>query len=77
VAINKPYGIPLRTAPAGTTDNTYSIEEALGGLASALKMDRLVPIKTTERYTSGVSILASAADADQVQKRIKRSIQVN
>ena len=74
VAINKPYGIPLRKALAGTTDNSYSIEESLDGLASALKVGRLVPLKITERYTSGVSIFTSAADADQVQKRMKRSI---
>ena len=63
---------PLRKAAAGMVENPYSIEEALEGLASTLKVDRLVPLKCAERYTTGVSIFSSK-DSDQVEKRIKRS----
>ena len=62
---------PLRKAADGM-ENPYSIEEALEGLASTLKVDTLEPLKCAERYTTGVSIFSSK-DSDQVEKRIKRS----
>ena len=75
IAINKPFGIPLqKSGLAGPNESLFSLEEALIPLASLLKVDKILPAKMTERFSSGVSLFASE---DKVMERIQRSYNVN
>ena len=47
----------------GKFESLFSIEEALNDLAAALGYDKLLPVKTTERFTSGVSLFSSTEAA--------------
>uniref|UniRef100_A0A131XIM0 Uncharacterized protein n=1 Tax=Hyalomma excavatum TaxID=257692 RepID=A0A131XIM0_9ACAR len=90
IALSKPYGVPVtldfsregrprsmlkqRLHVSGLGESPYSLEDALEGLAVRLNVDHIVIVKSTERYASGVAILASNERATQsVQKAVLRA----
>lgn len=77
IAINKPYGVPLKKSEQADCDSKhqqYSIEDALVPLASLLNVKTLIPAKMTERFSSGVSLLASQ---EEIISKIIHSYNVN
>lgn len=76
IAINKPYGVPLqkKDSTTGANECLFSLEEALVPLASLLEVEKLLPARMTERFSSGVSLFASQ---EKVVEKIKRSYILN
>ena len=76
LAINKPYGVPLRKMEqtAGPNESLFALEEALDDLATLFKIDKLLPAKVTERFVSGVSLFITC---DKVKEKIDSSFRVN
>lgn len=62
VILSKPYGVPLAPASgqkrAILTPKQYSLTESLPYLAKSLGYERLIVVKTPERYTSGITVLS-------------------
>ncbi len=76
IAINKPFGVPLQklNGLAGPNESLFSIEEALIPLASLLQVEKILPAKMTERFSSGVSLFASE---EKVIEKIRRTYNIN
>lgn len=60
IAINKPFGVPLMKTglTTGHSESLFSIEEALIPLASKLNIEKLLPAKLVERFSSGISLFS-------------------
>jgi len=54
IGINKPYGLPINSSK----DSEFCLQDCLPGLAEKLELDDLEILKSTERFTSGVVLLA-------------------
>ena len=65
VVINKPYGLPLHSQE----DSPYSLESSSKGLAEMLEVAALYPIKTAERWNSGVTVLGSLPETGARYKK--------
>lgn len=76
VSINKPYGVPLQKKGllTGPNESLFTIEEALIPLASLLQVEKLLPAKIPERFSSGVALFSSKEDTVQ---KIRRSYEIN
>eukprot|EP00088_Acartia_fossae_P003673 TRINITY_DN11572_c0_g1_i2.p2 TRINITY_DN11572_c0_g1~~TRINITY_DN11572_c0_g1_i2.p2 ORF type:complete len:413 (-),score=57.59 TRINITY_DN11572_c0_g1_i2:265-1503(-) len=65
VGINKPYGLPVHPSK----DTEFNLVSCIPAIANHLELDHLELIKSTERYTSGITLLASSKDAlEKIQK---------
>jgi len=72
IGINKPYGLAKYKAE----DSEFCLEDCLPGLAERLEIEKLEIIKTPERFTSGVTLLAppnkgAREKLDKINKRKK------
>ena len=71
IAINKPFGVPLMKngLTTGHSESLFSIDEALIPLASKLKVEKILPAKLVERFSSGISLFASQEKVvDKIQQ---------
>ncbi|KAL0124364.1 hypothetical protein PUN28_006293 [Cardiocondyla obscurior] len=78
IAVNKPYGIPIRSVKPNTNLETpaytivgavnYSLQDALPYLAKELDVPILIPCLGTDKYMSGVYVFGTS---DEVCKNIE------
>ena len=71
IAINKPFGVPLMKngLTTGHSESLFSIDEALIPLASKLNVEKILPAKLVERFSSGISLFASQEKVvDKIQQ---------
>jgi len=69
VVINKPYGLSLKE----TKDSPYCLSECLASLADKLAVEKLIVLKSAERFSSGITVLGTSnATADAYKKSIGR-----
>ena len=75
IAINKPYGVPLKHLDAvGADECLFSIEDCLADMREILQCGPIKPVKFTERFTSGVSLLTYS---DAAAEKIKKCYKIN
>jgi len=70
IGINKPYGLPNYPSQ----DCNHSLQSCLPFLAEKLKHDKLEIVKTTDRYSSGVTLLAPNKDVKQKLENVKSKV---
>jgi len=72
IGLNKPYGLPNYPSE----DSEFCLEDCLPGLAQKLEQDNLEILKTTERFTSGITLLAPSDKGakQKLEKRVRNKI---
>jgi 23S rRNA-/tRNA-specific pseudouridylate synthase len=61
VVVNKPYGLPLLPKD----DSSYCLTDCLSGLAEMLEVKTLDVLRTSERWNSGITVLATTEKAKE------------
>ncbi|XP_071450175.1 mitochondrial mRNA pseudouridine synthase RPUSD3-like [Hetaerina americana] len=82
IVLNKPYGIGAYQRPENANmpkdiprDDKYNLSDALPYIGNALGVDHLTVIKCAEKFSSGVSILASSEKAlDRIKTCRRRAM---
>lgn len=81
VAVNKPYGLAVdegkmlnkmrRSVKTLPLTEKFSLQGCLSDLSNVLGMKQLYLVKSTEKYTSGVALLA---ETEQITNSLKRAL---